>query len=225
MAGEPTSRVERFAASRAPASPRPSWALRSCSTAVREAAELARVLVRELVDRRGSRPLDRRAAGRASCSVPAVPTASGCPAGARSSPRPSDPTAGRRSGSPAVSSRLDLELRHHSHVLVLDVGAVEDVAEPIARRRSLPAVIELDEDPRLPGDISPDEDRFLAPLLQRWRGLAIARQDEEISHVDVHGVDPATGGFENPDLRLAHPRPGVHAVLVEELSVDGPCAE
>src|SRR5207245_2164903 len=126
---------------------------------------------------------------------------------------------------PAVSSRLDLELRHHSHVLVLDVVAVEDVAEPIARRRSLPGVIELDEDPRLPGDISPDEDRFLAPLLQRWRRLAIARQDEEISHVDVHGVDPATGGFENPDLRLAHPRPGVHAVLVEELSVDGPCAE
>src|SRR2546427_9694114 len=137
-----------------------------------------------------------------SCSVTAAPRArSGWWAGARSTrPRPRR-AAARRSGPSAAVSRLDLELRHHSHVLVLDVVAVEDVAEPIARRRSLPGVIELDEDPRLPGDIAAAEHRFLAPLLQRWRGLAIARQDEEISPVGGHGGEPATGGLENSELR------------------------
>src|SRR5206468_11626892 len=80
----------------------------------------------------------------------------------------------------------------------------------------------LDENPRLPGDIAADEHRVFAPLLEYRRPLAVTRQDEEIAQVDVHGVDPATGRFEDPDLGLAGPGPGVDAVLVEELSVDLP---
>src|SRR5437899_1588493 len=158
-----------------------------------------------------------------SCSVTAAPRArSGWWAGARSTrPRPRR-AAARRSGPSAAVSRLDLELAHHPHVLVLDVVAVEDVAEPIARRRDFPGVIELYEDPRLPGDIASDEHRFLAPLLETRRRLAVAREDEELAQVDMHGVDPAAGRFENPDLWLADPWPGVDAVLVEELSVDLP---
>src|SRR5262249_2244801 len=60
------------------------------------------------------------------------------------------------------------------------------------------------------------------PLLEYRRRLAIARQDEEIAQVDMHRVDPAARRLEDPDLRFPHPRPGVDAVLVEELSIDLP---
>src|SRR5438128_3571382 len=158
-----------------------------------------------------------------SCSVTAAPRArAGWWAGARSTrPRPSR-AAARRSGPSAAVSRLDLELAHHPHVLVLDVVAVEDVAEPIARPRNFPGVLELDENPRLPGDIAADEHRVFAPLLEHRRPLAVARQDEEVAHMNVHGVDPDAGRFENPDLWLAGPGPGVDAGAVEGLFVDWP---
>src|SRR2546427_10434235 len=110
-----------------------------------------------------------------SCSVTAAPRArSGWWAGARSTrPRPRR-AAARRSGPSAAVSRLDLELTHHPHVLVLDVVAVEHVAEPIACGWDFPGIFELDEDPRLPGDVAPDEHCLLASLLERRRRLAIA---------------------------------------------------
>src|SRR5881397_1999772 len=40
--------------------------------------------------------------------------------------------------------------------------------------------------------------------------------------MDVHRVDPAAAGLENPDLRHAALRLGVDAILVEELAVDHP---
>src|SRR5437773_9109723 len=115
-----------------------------------------------------------------SCSVTAAPRArSGWWAGARSTrPRPRR-AAARRSGPSAAVSRLDLELAHHPHVLVVDVVAVEDVAEPIARPRNFPGVLELDENPRLPGDIAADEHRVFAPLLEH-------RSEEHTSELQSH---------------------------------------
>src|SRR5207302_6204882 len=83
-------------------------------------------------------------------------------------------------------------------------------------------VIELDQDLHLLAGGRADHDGILAPALERWWQRAVARQDEEVAQVDVHGVGPAAARLEGPDLRLAALGRGVYAVLVEELAVDDP---
>src|SRR2546430_8051432 len=87
------------------------------------------------------------------------------------------------------SCYLDVELPHHPHVLVLDVVAVEHIAAADRPRNRVELRRERQKDPHIP-DVRADEDRVLAPLLERRGGGLVAREKEETRQGKVHRGGP-----------------------------------